>query len=105
MSATLFAFRAAVLAGGALLLGGGSASALDFKLRTTRAPEQPRFEAIAAAVEVPVPGRAAVAKAEQGQAAAEKIVQTPACVRQVKVIYAGYGERDRAAGCEAVTVR
>lgn len=36
-------------------------------------------------------------KAELGQAAAERIVQIPACARKVKVVYSGYGEGDRAA--------
>ena len=36
-------------------------------------------------------------KAAAGQAAAEQIVQSPACARKVKVVYAGYGESSRAA--------
>lgn len=43
-----------------------------------------------------------VEKAEVGQAAAEKIVQIPACARKVKVVYSGYGEGDRAA-CQSPT--
>lgn len=38
------------------------------------------------------------AKAQAGQATAETIVQTPACGRKVKVVYAGYGEGVRP-GC------
>lgn len=38
------------------------------------------------------------AKAAAGQNAAEQIVQSPACGRKVKVVYAGYGEGNRA-GC------
>ncbi len=50
--------------------------------------------------ELPAPSdlSPAEAKAAVGQAAAEQIVQAPACARKVKVVYAGYGESDRA-GC------
>ena len=99
MSVTSSALRTILLTAAALAVGAGSAQALDIKVPARPAP-QARFEPVAPAVEVPV----AVAKAEQGQAAAEKIVQIPACARKVKVIYAGYGESDRAA-CETTASR
>lgn len=50
----------------------------------------------------PVQAATPAEKAEVGQAAAERIVQVPACARKVKVVYAGYGERDRAS-CPTAT--
>ena len=41
-------------------------------------------------------------KAETGHVVAERIVQAPQCARKVKVVYAGYGEGDRAR-CPAET--
>ena len=49
-----------------------------------------------AKVQKPAQAVAAAAKAEIGQAAAEQIVEVPACARKVKIVYAGYGEASRA---------
>ena len=56
-----------------------------------------RGGAAPATAAAPVAGDATDVRAEAGQAAAEQIVQTPACGRKVKVVYAGYGESSRVA--------
>ncbi len=76
---------------GVLTLGLVSAEARDAKVRSP----SPIVSAEAVAV-------ASTDRAEVGQAAAEQIVQTSACGRKVKVVYAGYGEGDRA-GCPTPT--
>ena len=70
------------LISGALTIVLGAAQARDVKI------QKPAQVAVVAATE----------KAEVGQAAAEKIVEVPACARKVKIVYAGYGEAGRA-GC------
>lgn len=78
----------------ALTLGFATAEARDIKVQRKAAPVE-----MAAAAPEPVAADVEQ-KAEVGQAAAEKIVLAPGC-RKVKVIYAGYGESDRAASCPA----
>ena len=73
-------------AAGIITFGFATAEARDVKIQKPEA-----VKAVAAAAPV-----TAVEKAVVGQAAAERIVQIPACARKVKVVYAGYGESDRA---------
>lgn len=77
----------------ALTFGFAAAEARDIKVQRKQAPVE--MTAVA-----PEPVVDVEQKAEFGQAAAEQIVQAPGC-RKVKVIYAGYGESSRAAGCPA----
>lgn len=76
-------FRAALtLAGTCLLLAGlGTAEARDIKVKRP-APAPVKAEAAPVAAAKP--------------AGASVVVAVPACARKVKVIYAGYGEADRA---------
>ena len=76
-----------------LTLGLATAEARDIKVQRRAAP-------IEMAAATPQPAVDVEQKAEVGQAAAEKIVLAPGC-RKVKVIYAGYGEGDRATSCPA----
>ena len=78
------------LGAGAAVITLGLAAAEARDGRQARTPE-PVVQAVSAPAATPEE------KAELGQAAAEKIVQIPACARKVKVVYSGYGEGDRAA--------
>lgn len=83
--------RLVALASGVALVG----LSIVAEARDGRAVKQ---EATAPAATTVMQTEPAEAKAAVGQAAAEQIVQTAACARKVKVVYAGYGESSRA-GC------
>lgn len=82
----------AALLSGVALVG----LSLVAEARDAKAPVRAEVPAVAAVQ----PVAALEDKAAAGQAAAEQIVQAPACARKVKVVYAGYGEASRA-GCPA----
>lgn len=70
----------------ALTLGLAAAQARDVK----PAAASPAVTAAAPVVVAPE------ARTDLGQATAEKIVEAAPCAKKIKVVYAGYGEADRA---------